>query len=78
MSPQANDWNQHKLMVTTGLNQVQLDIRKMREDWNKDALRISTEIATLRATSNHQARMWGLVAGAVPSLLILLLSKLWS
>lgn len=78
MAPQANDWNQHKLLVTTGLKQVQEDLRELREGRTRDTLRISTEIATLRATSNHQARMWGLVAGAVPSLLMLLLSKLLS
>lgn len=70
------DWGEHKLLVTQGLKQVQIDVRKLRENQSKEMLKIAIEIATLRATTNHQARLWGLIAGAVPSLLILLLSKL--
>ena len=36
----------------------------------------STDIAALKVSVNHQARFWGLAAGAVPALLILLISKL--
>lgn len=76
MNDLLGDWDQHKLLVTKGLDQVQKDVRALRDVLNQDTLRISTEIATLRATTSHQARLWGLLAGAVPPLLILLISKL--
>lgn len=72
----VGDWDQYKILVTDGLREVKEDVRGLRSDFNKKTLEIATEIATLRATSNQQARLWGLLAGAIPPLLILLLSKL--
>lgn len=70
------DWPEHKRQVTGDLKQLKKDVREIRETQGRDTLKISTEIATLRAAANHQARFWGLIAGAVPPLLILLISKL--
>ena len=69
-------WSRHELLVTHGLEQVQKEVREIHKKVNEGNLKIFQEIATLRAKSNEQARMWGLIAGAVPSLLLLLLSKL--
>ena len=75
MTDEQDSWSHHELLVTRGLEQVQKDVRQLRNEWSRDNIKIATEIATLRAKANEQARLWGLISGAIPALIMLLISQ---
>jgi len=75
MTGEQDSWSHHELLVTKGLEQVQLDVRQLRDEWSRDNIKIATEIATLRAKANEQARLWGLISGAIPALIMLFIRR---
>lgn len=70
-----NDWNQYKLLVTNGLEQLHQDMNKLREAHNSSMIQIAADIARLQVSTRSHARLWGLVAGSIPAIIVLLLSR---
>jgi len=70
-----NDWNQYKLLVTSGLSRLNKEVGELRMAHNNSMLQLGVEIAKLQVSTKNHARLWGLIAGAIPSMILLVLTK---
>ena len=70
-----DDWGQYKKLIISNIRQLKEDVHNLRTAQTDNTLQIFTEISALKTLIGSQKKAWWLVAGAVPSFLILLLSK---
>lgn len=79
MRDQDHSWAEHRLHVLTELQRLNSEVRQLRQEslqemqtLNAQLVMVHTALATLKSDVKHKGGLYGLIAGMIPSIGVIL------